>query len=97
LGISSFTCDIKPSTRPTPFARTLLDILSIEQCTYHLLSCGSTLREPRGNDTGLVFLLSLQEGELYSFGNNFAGPRDLFESWSMVGPVVKSPIKPILD
>jgi len=27
-----------------------------------------------------------QGGELYSFGNNFAGPRHLFESWSMVGP-----------
>ena len=51
----------------------------------------------QGDDTVLVFLFSLQGGELYSFGNSFAGPRDLFESWSMVGPIVKSPIKPILD
>ena len=51
---------------------------------------GQPSGSPGGDDTVLVYLFSLQGGELYSFGNNFAGPQDLFESWSMVGPVVKS-------
>ena len=47
-------------------------------CTYHLLpreSTPGTHANPGGNGTVLVFLFSQRGGELFSFGNDFAGPR----------------------
>lgn len=37
--------------------------------------CRNTSKEPRGNGANLVFLLSSQGRELFSFGNYFAGPQ----------------------
>ena len=44
--------------------------------TCHLLPRGNP-REPRGNGTTLVFIFPHGGGELFSFGNDFAGPRDM--------------------
>ena len=65
-------------------------VLTSPLCTYHLLPRGSTPGTPPGNPGAMEQFSHLffprGRGELFSFGNDFAGPRDkdLFEFWSAV-------------